>query len=276
MKKWFTYHIGAGRGNNQPLVQHAWQKGYRYTRPYTDRETFLKAYLTGHYIFWDNFIRQYTEKSSAILSIGSGACVNELALFNDGYVVTCSDLKQPPCYKDAVELFGPFDYLEFDALTDAIPAHYDIIFGLGLIYVFDTDQLTQFFSNVSAGLESGGIFILDGGGPEDNIFSFCWSDYFLRAERYAMTIRKSVRTMSWRKMEKVFHGYRHKNKEVISAANKCGLQLIGLETFDYLTEFHRSGAIRWLTNRSVVTKSVLSYFGRRNPYIRMFAFRKTQ
>ena len=209
------------------------------------------------------------------MSIGSGACVNECALINDGYNVTCSDLKQPPCYKDAVELFGPFHYLEFDALTVSIPVGYDIIFCLSMIYLFDTNKLNQFFSNVSAGLEIGGVFVLDGGGPEDSMFSSCWSDYFLRGETHLMSIRKSTQTWSRRKVEKVFHGYRHTNTEVIAMAKRHGLELIGLEKFDYLTEFRRSSIIRWLTNRSAVTKSFLSYFGRINPYVRMFAFRKT-
>ena len=88
--------------------------------------------------------------------------------------------------------------------------------------------------NINAGLKTGGIFVLDGGGPEDNIFSNCWDGLFLRGEKHVMTLRKSISAKSWHRVEKAMHGFKHKDTEIISIAEDSGFELVELQKFDFL------------------------------------------
>jgi hypothetical protein len=67
--------------------------GYGVDDSYQSKESFFHKYFQDRYVDWDNYLRRNLHKDDEVLSIASGRCINELRLLNDGYSISCSDLK---------------------------------------------------------------------------------------------------------------------------------------------------------------------------------------
>ena len=52
-----------------------------------------------------NYTKKHLLKKGRILSIGSGRCISELPLINDGYNIICSDMEIPKCYEASKKIF---------------------------------------------------------------------------------------------------------------------------------------------------------------------------
>ena len=146
--------------------------GYDVDDSYQSKESFFQKYFQGRYVDWDNYLQRNLHKDDDVLSIASGRCINELKLLNDGYSISCSDLKIVPSYDASIQLFGTFPFLVLDILREHPDKEYDDIICLGIIYWFNKDDLDKFFRNVNKGLSLGKCIFLDSGGGERQSFFF--------------------------------------------------------------------------------------------------------
>ena len=251
-----------------------WEQNYPDLKIGINKESFIGDQLIGPYFFWEQFARRYIKKDDHILSIGSGPCINELALIEKGFMVACSDIKKSKYYDDFQRLFGPFPFYRINILTDAIPQKYDVILCLSVAYLFNKEQLEKFFFQISKGLNLNGRFILDVGGARDSIFAFIWSNFCLKFEKFCLAHVKSYQTGSKYVVEREHHGYRYKDREIVTVAKRYGLVLIDCAKYDFLTEFRRSAVLRNLMGKVELVRSISDLIGKMNPYIRCFSFEK--
>ena len=77
--------------------------GYGVDDSYQSKESFFHKYFVDRYVDWDNYLRRNLHKDEEVLSIGSGRCINELKLLNDGYSISCSDLKIIQSYDASIQ-----------------------------------------------------------------------------------------------------------------------------------------------------------------------------
>ena len=146
--------------------------GFGVDDSYQSKESFFHKYFQGRYVDWDNYLRRNLHKDDEVLSIASGRCINELKLLNDGYSISCSDLKIVPSYDALIQLFGTFHFLVLDILREHPDKEYDGIICLGIISRFNKDNLDKFFRNINKGLSRGKFLLLDGGGRERIFFLY--------------------------------------------------------------------------------------------------------
>ena len=271
MRIWYRFRVLTDGKRAGP---DAWVQGYSFRNPPSDKEHFFKKYLVGIYRDWDNFIRLEISAPNDVLAIGSGPAINELHLIDHGFKVTCSDLVIPPSYGQAKEIFGSFPYVEYDALKEEPYRLFDSVICLSVMYLFDERAMNLFFENMRKGLTDGGRLILDGAGPEDSLFSYLWDNLVLCPEKYMLALRRSLFNRTMSRVEKEPHGFKYKNKEIIAIAKSHGFELVRVHNYSFLTEFRRSGLIRWFTDGSRVAHFLFTQLGRLNPYVRMFAFVK--
>ena len=252
--------------------------GYESDEAYESKERFFDKYYynfhTGRLKLYDVFIRKlHLKKEGMILSLASGRCANELFLGLDGYQITCSDLDFLPSYSSTLKLFPEFKFEKFNILHGPTKKKYDNIICLSLIYLFDQKDLERFFLNVSESLKEEGNLILDYAGSPDNFLSYLIHDVLLKYETCGIMIANNLRGKKERVRVK-HHGFRRTDREVISAAEKYGFQLINQENFAFSTEFKRSVFINKLLQSIPVIEKLLTIFGGKIPYIRMGNFAK--
>ena len=128
---------------------------------YHSKEAFFRRWYYGYNLgrleHYDSFLRKRAEKENEVLSVASGRCANELQLLEGGYAIICSDLEPPPCYRETCKLFPEFKFIKLNILEGPAEKTYDAVTGLSLIYLFNNDDLSRFFRNVSGSLKEGGI-----------------------------------------------------------------------------------------------------------------------
>ena len=248
--------------------------GYGVDDSYQSKESFSHKYFQGRYVDWDNYLRRNLHKDDEVLSIASGRCINELKLLNDGYSISCSDLKIVPSYDASIQLFGTFPFLVLDILREHPDKEYDGIICLGIIYWFNKDDLDKFFRNINKGLSQGKCLFLDPGGGEGNLFSLFWDVLYLPIEYKIFSFLYKL----IRKREKILvkskHGFRRTNEEIVESARRSGFEFVSREDFNFLGEFRRSILLNGIMNRSSLAQRIFSILGRWNPYTRMFKFKK--
>lgn len=159
MRKWHKYFLDSTcKGRVYIPIDHGFgdhektMGGYKDDDAYCSKEAFLNKYFWGYHSgrleYYDDFLRKHIEKQHDILSIASGRSANELLLGEDGYRITCSDLKTIDAYQKTKALFPQFDFIEHDILNRPLQKKYDVIICLSLIYLFDEKDLLSFFKKV--------------------------------------------------------------------------------------------------------------------------------
>ena len=248
--------------------------GYGVDDSYQSKESFFHKYFQGRYVDLDNYLRRNLHKDNEVLSIASGLCINELKLLNDGYSISCSDLKIVPSYDASIQLFGTFPFLVLDILREHPDKEYDGIICLGIIYWFNKDDLDKFFRNVNKGLSLGKCIFLDSGGGRDNLFSLFWDVIFLPIEYKIFSFIYKLIGKRGKILVKSNHGFRRTDEEIVESARRSGFEFVSQEDFDFLDEFRRSILLTGIIKRSSTAQRIFSILGRWNPYIRMFKFKK--
>ena len=94
--------------------------GYNENEYYKNKELFLGKYFNNRYNSYNVFLKKHLLKKDKILSIGSGRCISELPLLNDGYDIICSDMEIPKCYEASKKLFCNYEYKKLNILEDNI------------------------------------------------------------------------------------------------------------------------------------------------------------
>lgn len=291
MRKWYKYTLDsslAGRKRvlkDRTYYEHARSMGtlggYDVDDAYKSKQNFFNKYFFNYHLsrleYYHIFLEKYLSKEEEILSVGSGRCANELYLAQEGYNITCSDLKILNAYKATVALFPNFKYIEYDILSGPADCKYDAIISLGLIYLFDEKELLRFFINVSESLKIGGHLVLDSAGSSDNLLSYTIHEVILKYETMLRRIVRFISEQKWYGLIVKDFGYRRTDKEIIDTARKANLELTDQENYAFLTEFSRS-CLFYLLNKALRFSSnwekLITIIGKNIPYIRMFNFKK--
>ncbi|MBA7693093.1 hypothetical protein ES703_101669 [subsurface metagenome] len=254
--------------------------GYDAAVGYKSKEDFFNRWFFGYHMgrlqHYDEFIRKHLRKDEAVLSIGSGRCANELYLMEDGYNITCSDLGLIDCYNQTLSLFPNFKFIELNMLNSVPPRKYDTTIVLGLIYLFNGNELATFFKNVSNGLKLGGHLILDSAGASDNLFTYFLDEILLRCETYLIKTKTAIEHKQYTVIKK-HHGYRKTEREVIKLALATGFKLIDKEYYAFLAEFRRSILFKRLfpVRLYPLLEKIFS-IGRITSHVRMFYLEKVR
>ena len=210
--------------------------GYNSNQYYGSRNFFFEFYLNGRYLIWDNYLKKNLMSKSKILAVASGRGINELSLISKNFDITCSDIEIPACYEASKKLFGHFDYIKFNILTDEINKEFDSIYSVSAFYIFSYLELQKVFNNIAKIIKKDGILILDFGGAEDNLISYFFHNVYLITEAYLIYyLSKFFNKKIGFKFDNNF-GYRWKNEEIINIAGKFGFKFINLNKCDFLTE----------------------------------------
>jgi hypothetical protein len=163
---------------------------------------------------------------------------------------------------------------ELDILAGPSEQRFDVVICLGLLYLFDNQQLEQFFTNVRSSLNETGYLILDSAGPPDNFLAYWVNEVYLKYEAKLIRlfrIRKYARPYI---IVKKHVGYRRSDWEIIQAAQRCGLILTAQKDYDYSHEFERSRVLGRILNVLPFLRPGLGLLGRSTPYIRMFKLQR--
>ena len=248
--------------------------GFGVDDSYQSKESFFHKYFQGKYVAWDNYLRRNLLKDDEILSIGSGRCTNELKLLNDGYSISCSDLKIVPSYDASIQLFGTFPFLVLDILREYPDKEYDGIICLSMIFHFNKDDLDKFFRNINKGLSRGKFLLLEGGCGRDNLFSLFWDVLYLPIEYKIFSFIYKLIGKRGKILVKSNHGFRRTDEEIVESARRSGFEFVSLENFEFLNEFRRSVLLNGIMNKSSLAQRIFSILGRWNPYVRIFKFKK--
>ena len=244
--------------------------GYSLNNGYNSKEDFFRTHFyNGHPRLkpYHDYLKQNLKKGEEILSIGSGRCVNELLLIEEGFNITCSDLEQP-CREETLRLFPELRFVRYDVTSLPFGRRFDCIISLSVLCLFDENALLRIFKNIAESLKPGGRFIVDIGGAVDNFITRINDEAVCRLEVELICMIQRLRQRRC-VVTRRHGGYRTKNDEIISIAEKAGLTLHNLKCSDYLTEIGKRSI---LLGR--LPKRFINAIGAHIPYVRIFTFVK--
>ena len=199
-------------------------------------------------------------------------------MLTKGYDIICSDLA-PVCPDATQRLFPGYTFLRFDVFDDLLPAQgaFDAAVSLSFIYLLNLEQLDRFFRRVKALLKPGGLLIVDPGGAGHLIVVGCLDSVILPVEIRLWVLVRSLQRLTRRRRSlkgyRKHHGYRFKDEEIVSVAERAGFAVEARQLMDFETELNRSLLYRRWMSRIQLGRSIGGLIGRRMPYVRMFAFR---
>ena len=276
MRKWFKYILNDE--NNQKFFprdktfnEHKKSMGgYKTDRGYSSKEDFFQTFFySGHsrFKYYHNYLKQHLRREEDILSIGSGRCINELLLNEDGFNIICSDLDQP-CREETAKIFPNLRFVKYDVRTSHFKHNFDCIISLGVFHLFDEKELLTAFKNISGSLRSGGRLIFDPGGAEENLFTYILDEIVCKYETGLRQLLEKLVKHNRYVTAKKHHGYRSRDKEIILVAKEAGFTFHSLRCHDYGTEIERTILL------SKLPKKAINRVGKLAPYIRIFTFLK--
>jgi len=287
MRNWYKYAIDSNQKseNTLPLDNSHTEHfislgGFNTDGSYETKEAFYNKYFfnyhQGRLEHYDNFLRKYLTKNQTILSIASGRSANELRLLDDGFDVYCSDIYQFSWINETKKLWPNYQFFLLDISKNPSAQQYDTLIVLSLIYLFDEEQLDEFFKNVFQSLNKQGYLILDSAGSPDNLGSYFIHDILVKIEIYLISIVKSLAGLGKKRFRviKKHHGYRRTNDEIKKIAEKNGFSIVlEVENYAFLTEFRRSRTLS-LIIKIPFMEPFFRLLGIKIPYVRMFLFKK--
>ena len=280
MRNWHKYFLSNNSNINMNLERdqssfdHERSMGvYNENEYYKNKKLFLEKYFVGQYRSYNNFVKEHLLKKEKILSVGSGRCISELPLLNDGYNITCSDMEIPKCYEASKKIFCNYKYKKLNILKDNLDQKFNSVICFSMIYSFQKKELKIFFEKIYNSLESNGILIFDPGGSEDNFFSLIYDKIYLPMENCLVFLLYKLFGRQYFLFKK-HQGYKFSNKELIQFAKKNGFELFQINESDYQQEFNRSKLLSFLMRKFSITKGIFNIFGKLFPYIRIFKFKK--
>ncbi|MFA5142594.1 MAG: class I SAM-dependent methyltransferase [Candidatus Omnitrophota bacterium] len=277
MRSWYKYFINYNTeekivAKDASFADHKKSmEGYSSAKGYGSKEDFFRThFLNAHprHRYYHDYLRTHLNKADNILSIGSGRCVNELLLAEEGFSITCSDLEQP-CMGETARLFPGMRFMKYDVTKGPVEDKFDSIICLSIFYLFDKTMLAEVFRNVSDSLKPGGSFIVDPCGAENNVWTRIIDDIICPLEMVLIMFLKRLTGKRRCIVTKKHQGYRTTNAELTAIAGKAGFRLRSIEKYDHFTEFGmRSNFF------SRLPKGIVRLFGRGAPYVRMISFEK--
>jgi len=284
MRKWYKYFLdNTKKGIIHKKVDESYEEhalaigGYNPDESYTSKESFLNKYYFGkkdsRHEYYNDFLTKNLKESDKILSIGSGRCINELLLINQGFHIVCSDLGEFPAINETKKIFPGFEYIKLNILKTPVYGEFGSIICLSLVFLFNNDEIDLFFKNVSDSLKNGGTFILDSAGAPDNFSSFFIYEILAKYEAYVIRFLKSLAKETAPALIIKHQGYLRSDKDIISAASKYGLALKIRKDYGF-NEFRRSYTLSKLVKEDSILERAFIAWGKTFPYARMFQFVK--
>lgn len=286
MRKWFKYVLNATNKTEKLLaldnsaMEHITAlKGKNKSNAYKSKETFYKyfffKYQLGRLEDYDVFLRKHLKKVDKILSIACGRSANELLLIDEGYDIFCSDLYEYPWNDETKKLWPDYRFSTLDILTNPSAQQFDALIGLSVIFIFDDQQLSDFFKNINQSLNEKGYLIIDSAGSTDNAGTYFIHDILVKSEIYMIRVIWFITSLGKKKFSviKKHHGYRRTDDEIIKTAEKNGFICVEVENYAFLTEFRRSYILNYLMKIPFI-RSFFRLLGSKIPYTRMFLFKK--
>lgn len=277
MRNWYKYLLVQTNENascaqdQSPDDYRRTMQGYRTEHGYQSKAEFFDTYFTNgekRHAYYYNYIKQNVSRECRGLSIGSGRCITELKLIDEGYNIICSDLENY-CEVENKRLFPDLKFDIFDVRKSGYPRKLDYILCLNMLYLFDKESITTVFENMERSLKNGGTLIVDISGAEDNRLSYFLDNYLCKYDiRVQYFLKQFIKQQNNRIVEK-FHGYRYTNKDIIAIATKTGFNFTSLTCLDFVTELKQ----RLLLFAHLPDRFAL-LFGRKLPNIRLFQFTK--
>jgi len=265
-------------------IEHSYEKyassmgGFQCDESYASKEDFFNKHFLGMYygrlVYHYDFVRHHLKPPCDILSIGSGRCTLELKMLEDGYNVTCSDIRIPECWSDTKRIFPRSVFLEHDILKTPTPKQYDAIISFAVMYLFDSQNLQIYFRNVSASLKNGGHLIIDAGSAPDNIQSYLFHDGFLRYEAEVARLITFLKGGTFPAFVKEHVGYRRTDAEIIQSASESGFVFVDKAQFAYAYDLRRSYFLNKLLPNIDALEHLLRVFNIDITYLRLFDFKK--
>ena len=247
--------------------------GYNENKYYKNKELFSETYFNNRYKSYTIIIKKFLSKKNKILSIGSGRCISELTLLNDGYNIICSDMEIPNCYKASKKIFCNYEYQKLNILEENLNQKFNSVICFSMIYLFQEKDLEIFFKRISNLLENEGLLVVDPGGSEANLFSLIYDKIYLPTESYLVFLLSKLFGRQYFLFKK-HQGYKFANKELIKIAKKNGFEFLQIDESDYELEFSRSKLLCFLMRKFPKTKGIFNLFGKLLPYVRIFTFKK--
>ncbi len=282
MKKWYKYILNYE--NSQKFLSRdetyddhrKSMHGYKSDRGYGNKDEFFKVYFyniynnlaNSRFRHYHSYLKNRLEKGKEILSIGSGRCVNELLLIENGYNIICSDLEQT-CMKETMRIFPRLRFVKYDVRKSPFGQKFDSIISLSIFYLFDEQELLRVFKNIAGSLKLCGKFIFDPGGAENSFLTYLIDEIVCKIESRPRWIVKSIIEKRRSVIAKKHQGYRSKDKEIILLAEKAGFRLDNLKSSNYTVEIGRSVLLSRLLPHTVIKR-----IGKLVPHVRMFSFVK--
>jgi SAM-dependent methyltransferase len=283
MRKWHKYIVTddlqapLDQSISSTFQEHADDLGgFESNEHYVSKETFFQTYYheSRRALNYDRFIVQHVSKDQEILSLACGRSPNELLLMERGFNVTCSDLERPDSYPLAKNMFPQMEQWDLDILAGPAEKSFDVVLCLSLIYLFDDDQLSHFFTNVHSSLKDGGYLILDSAGPPDNHLAHWINESYLRYEAVTVRLFRNRKYARQHIIVRKHQGYRRTDRDIIEAAKKCDLAIMEKQHYDFTHEFERSRIFSRLMGALPFIRPIAARLGRIVPYTRMFKLQK--
>jgi SAM-dependent methyltransferase len=249
MRKWFKYRLVESKKKtvyekidcNFDDHQKA-MGGYTVDKAYESKDALFREYYYGYHLgrleSYAHFLKKHLKKSDKILSIGSGRCLNEIRLLEEGYQVVCSDLVVSEAVLATKALFPSLEFTVLDITKNPTNVKYDKIIALSLIYLFDDEKLTRLFINVSQSLKDGGGLIIEIPGIPDNFMGNFFYHYYLKFELFILNLIRFVVKKSSQGTAIKHHGYLRGDEEIINFANNHGFGLVDKTEFGFLGDLY--------------------------------------
>ncbi|MBL4888501.1 MAG: hypothetical protein JKX97_00600 [Candidatus Lindowbacteria bacterium] len=285
MREWFKFNLDETKSGTEKkpidssFADHAkGMLGYYKDPAYKSKDAFFEKFIENpdfpNWKHYEEFISSRVSTTDKILSVASGRSANEVKLLDSGHDITCSDLDKPECFDDTVGLFPSYKFKKIDILSGPTTDSYDVIISLGLIFLFDNENLSLFLKNVFDSLKPGGRLLLDSAGSSDKLMANFIHDQLLKYETLAKRAYLGVRTGKKPGYIIKHHGYRRTSAELLKLARREGFRLKDQVDYNFLVEFRRSKILYRLINPTSWTGKLFSKLGRSIPYNRMFELYK--
>ncbi len=280
MRAWYKYLLidakeDALKDIDENFEDHIKTMNYAQEKGFSSKEDFYQTYYENHHERYKTYQQMLTANISLeeeVLFLGSGRCVNEAVLKEQGYRVTCSDLN---VLKPVQTLFPELSYVSYDVTKGVYPEKkVDVIVALSVFFLFDQNRLREVIQNMKGSLTPGGTIIFDMGGAEDNVWTRFFDWIVQGFEMFIKMIYVNLLRAQRMKLIKKQHGFRYKDKEIINLFAQEGFTLKDIDRSDYTTELERSLVLGRLSRSIMVVRKFLSRIGRVSPYVRIFVFQR--
>tara|TARA_B100000886_G_scaffold287929_1_gene212719 strand:- start:4183 stop:5079 length:897 start_codon:yes stop_codon:yes gene_type:complete len=224
-------------------------------------------------------IKLYTNPSQNILSLASGGCGVELKLSEDGYDITCSDMKITSFHKQLEVIFPAAKFLKIDFLKDNISGSFDNIMAIEVVLALSPDEFKTLLKKSHEALKNKGYLFLT-----VDVSPPSWRNNFIIEKVYLLDtlISNVFRSLfNYKTRMRPHHlGWRFKNSFVKKLIYEQKYKIRHYEEICYENEprrvFNFSVKILKKVFGVKITHNLLYNFGKfiRTPYRRYFLLQK--